>query len=200
MGLHACRCIVVLGAMMGVLLSASGASGADPRAELKRKGIAFDAASLIEQAGKGDQAVVRLFLDAGMDVDAANADGETALMAASEQGHVDVARLLLERGADTGRATIRTRRTAIFTAASGGHAAVIRLLAAHGADVNARDNTNSRPLHVAALWGHAAAVQALLELGANPGFRDGLSNTPLMVAEQNGHAQVVKLLRAKAGD
>jgi outer membrane protein assembly factor BamB len=61
---------------------------------------AGDAGDLHEAARKGDLAQVRGLLDAGVKPDVPGRHGVTALMLAVGEGHRDVARLLVERGAD----------------------------------------------------------------------------------------------------
>ncbi len=64
-------------------------------------------------------------------------------MTAARSGHVDAARLLLERGARRGRARSWHGQTALMWAAAQGHPAMVRELLAHGADVNARSNVKN---------------------------------------------------------
>lgn len=72
-------------------------------AELKEKKIDFDKVSFIRAARNGDIETVKLFLDAGMPADSVSDDGRpgipTPLMGAILQRHVDVALLLIEKGA-----------------------------------------------------------------------------------------------------
>ena len=57
-------------------------------------------ALLRDSASAGNEALTEKLLDAGAQVDAHDKDGNTALMLASRNGHVDVVRTLLARGAD----------------------------------------------------------------------------------------------------
>ncbi|HSD27558.1 MAG TPA: ankyrin repeat domain-containing protein, partial [Vicinamibacteria bacterium] len=56
--------------------------------------------SLRAAAAAGDIAQVRALLDAGVAIDAPARHGHTALIFAAEKGHLEVVRLLVERGAD----------------------------------------------------------------------------------------------------
>ena len=58
------------------------------------------AKQLFKAAREGDVDVVKELLDAGLDVNTANAYGANALMFACSRGQVEVVKLLLERGAD----------------------------------------------------------------------------------------------------
>jgi outer membrane protein assembly factor BamB len=73
---------------MILLLAVAGAARAD------------DGEDLREAARKGDLARVRSLLDSGVKPDIEGRHGTTALMIAAGEGHVEVARLLAERGAD----------------------------------------------------------------------------------------------------
>jgi hypothetical protein len=89
----------------------------------------------------GLEAVVRLLLEKGADVEAKDKDGWTALRWAARHGHDGVMRLLLEKGADV-EAKDNDGRTALRWAALDGllhgHEAVVRLLLEKGADVEAK--------------------------------------------------------------
>ena len=62
-------------------------------------------------------------------------DGATAFMVASQAGHLGVARLLLESGAD--KDSVRNDgRSALMVASQKGHLEVVRLLLESGADSN----------------------------------------------------------------
>ena len=56
--------------------------------------------STIEAARAGDAAMLAALLDAGVEVEVRNENGDGLLMLASYHGHVEATRFLLERGAD----------------------------------------------------------------------------------------------------
>ena len=66
-------------------------------------------------AEHGQEAVVRLLLEKGANIDAKYEDGETALVAAAVGRHEAVVRLLLEKGADV-KAQNRYGATALMKA------------------------------------------------------------------------------------
>lgn len=94
--------------------------------------------------------ITRRILDAGVDVDAGNEFGKTALMTAAHMNRPDVVRLLLERKADPARKTRevsscgtvieRGDRTALMYAAENAGPEVIKLLLDAGADPEVRDS------------------------------------------------------------
>ena len=60
--------------------------------------------------------------------------------------------------------------------------------------VNAKDSSQSTPLHKACANGHATTVQLLLSRGASAHLSNDNGNTPLHWASGSGHASCVKLL------
>jgi len=55
---------------------------------------------LLNMAWEGQDALVKTFLEMGVDVDARDEFGQTPLMIAVSQGHIDTVRVLIEGGAD----------------------------------------------------------------------------------------------------
>ena len=105
-----------------------------------------------------DVEAVRRELAAGVDVDvvngrAANGDGgNTALWFAAQgpwPGGVEVARLLINAGADINR-KCEHGRTALQIAAAWGHLDVVQLLIENGADPTIRDDEGMTPSMIAA--------------------------------------------------
>lgn len=122
----------------------------------------------------------------------------TPLWIAAQQGHADVVRMLLMRGASIDATDNVDRRTPLLQAAQEGHTEVVRALLEHGADIEARNASNgATPLFVASARGHAEVVKLLLDAGADvtatatAGDKD---DTPLSIATDRGHADVVELL------
>lgn len=76
------------------------------------------------------------FLDHGLPVDAADADGNTLLMLAAYRGRLDTVEALLARGADVDRRNDRDQ-SILAGALFKGEDAVVRRLVASGADLDA---------------------------------------------------------------
>jgi ankyrin repeat protein len=86
---------------------------------------------------RGDATTVRALLGTGLDVDARDRHGQTALMLAAQRGHGELTALLIEAGADLNVAA-KYNLTALMLAIVAGHATVARLLVRAGADLDVR--------------------------------------------------------------
>ena len=187
--------VIFLALLFVIVTIGFEANGGSARTELEKRGYTYSESSFVECAKKGDIEPVKLFLDEGMDINATNEKGQTAIMRAAEYQRTEVVTLLLEKGAGVHLRSNQHERTAFMEAASSGNCVIIKQLAERGAEINARDHTNYTPLHLACMWGHVEAVKLLIELGANPDIEDVTGVTPMIIAEQNGNAKVVQILK-----
>ena len=123
-------------------------------------------------------------------------DGFTALHLAAFFGHPDIARLLVERGADTNAVARNPMQVMpLHSAAAARQLEIARLLVDHGADVNAPQERGFTPLHEAAQNGDFELAGLLLERGADreQAAEDGRRAADF--ASAGGHEQVLALLR-----
>ncbi|KAI9852608.1 MAG: hypothetical protein M1824_001849 [Vezdaea acicularis] len=143
-------------------------------------------------AASGLNQTIYLLLEKGVDVEAKDSHGWTALILAAWGGHEAVVRLLLEKGADV-EAKDSEGRTALIWAARGGHEAVARLLLEKGADVEveAEDSRGRTALIWAAWEGHEAVVRLLLEKGADVEAKDSDGRTALIWAAAEEYDRVL---------
>ena len=81
----------------------------------------------------------------GTDINTRNKYRQTPLHLAATGGHIEIVRLLLEKGADINARDIKG--TPLHWAASRGHLEVVRWLVENGADINARDEDGRTALH-----------------------------------------------------
>ena len=151
-------------------------------------------APLAAAARRGDVAAVRALLAQRADVNAAEADGATALHWAVERDDETMAEVLLQAGANVGAAN-RYGVTAMSLAAVNGNAAIIERLLKSGADANQSLPEGETALMTAARSGQVAAVRALLAHGADVNARDGFrGQTALMWAAARNNTDVVRAL------
>ena len=114
-------------------------------------------------------------------------------------GHIDLARLLIEHGANVA-AQDKDGTTPLHRASEEGHVDLARLLIEHGADVAAQDKYGTAPLHQASEEGHVDLARLLIEHGADAQAQDKYGTTPLHRASFPGHVDVARLLIEHGAD
>ena len=126
---------------------------------------------------------------------------------AADGGFLEVARLLLQAGAD--RDYCRSPEvsegssseewdnigcTALSRAANRGHAELVRLLLEAGADKDLQDEDGMTALMHAAHEGHVEIARILVAAGAGKDLEDEEGTTALMIAAATGHTEIARLL------
>ena len=126
--------------------------------------------------------------------------GRTCLHTASENGHLAICRLLIDKGAQVEAKDGWNGRTPLLWAARRGHIEIVRLLCDRGADVEARDNIGWRPLNWAACDGHISVVKELIEeRNAEINARTYYGSTALTNARNNYKPDVTAYLISHGG-
>ncbi|KAI9774161.1 MAG: hypothetical protein M1840_005254 [Geoglossum simile] len=148
----------------------------------------------------GYELYVKPLIDLGASLDLSEKDQRTPLFWSAQNGHANIAELLLNTGyVDPNRLDV-AGRTPLWMAAAGGHEAVVKLLFEKGADLESKGQDGLTPLSMAAAGGHEAVVKLLLEGGADLESKGQDGSTPLWRAAAGGHEAVVKLLFEKGAD
>jgi ankyrin repeat protein len=130
------------------------------------------------------------------DINTYSKDGFPLLGLAIFFCHPDLARTLIERGADVNaRARNQAGVMPLHAAAAARDIETMRLLLDRGADVNARQQLGFTPLHGAASNGDEAMADLLLARGADPRAKSDDGKTPADVAGERGHAKLAERLR-----
>ena len=88
------------------------------------------------------------------------ADGSSPLHKASENGHLEIVKILIQNGAIV-NATNKCEYTPLNIAAENGHLEVVKILLINGADTKIGNQFKWIPLHCAAIKGHINVVKYL---------------------------------------
>lgn len=149
---------------------------------------------LIEAVKSQDEAAARSLLRQGIDVNAREGDGSTALHFAAYSDSVPMTDLLIRAGARVDAAN-DLGATPLHLACNNGSAAMVDRLLAAKADANAKLQDGETVLMACARTGNAAAVKALLVHGADAKAAEPEHNqTALMWAAAESHPDVVAIL------
>ena len=123
----------------------------------------------------------------------------TPLVEAAYFGHKDLAKLLLDRGADPNKRN-SNGSTPLHFAASCDHTELVRLLLDRGAMPSPTNGSGETPLHFAAWHGNREVVRLLLDRGALPNTATVNGKTPLQWAEIWKNKDVVQILLENGAD
>lgn len=154
-----------------------------------------------DAAARGDVDSVRALLRSGADVNAAQADGTSALHWGAMHDDAGMIEVLLYAGANTEATTRLGGYTALHLASREGHATAIDALLNGGADHAAVTSTGVTAMHYAAASGRADAVEALVRHGAaiDAGTRAD-EQTPLMWATAANRLDAMRVLLEAGAD
>ncbi|XP_017770647.1 PREDICTED: E3 ubiquitin-protein ligase MIB2 [Nicrophorus vespilloides] len=124
--------------------------------------------------------------------------GKTALQVASHQGQLEIAKVLIQAGADV-NCQDSDGDTCLHYAAFGNQAEILKLLINTGANLNTPNKGGCTALHIAAHKKPAKCVQVLLAAGADPNSKDCYGDTALHDAIGKDSFQVIEQLCSASG-
>jgi ankyrin repeat protein len=154
---------------------------------------------LIDAARQADTAAVEALLGQGVDVNATQGDGATALHWAAHRDDAATVALLIEAGADVNATNELGIPPLMLACTNGSDAMVARLLDA-GADPNLRPEGRETALMTAAWTGNLKAVELLLARGALVDATEAeRKQTALMWAASERHPQIRSRWSQRAG-
>ena len=117
---------------------------------------------------------------------------ESPLMFASLDGHLELAKLLITRGADVNK----PGWAPLHYAATRGHLTVMNLLLENHAYIDASSPNGTTPLMMAAFYGTPSAVKLLLEAGADPLIKNEQGLTAIDFAHRNQRQDSADIIAA----
>lgn len=142
---------------------------------------------------------VKELLDGGADVNAVTMDelgveGITPLIWVSQRKYPEIAKLLIERGANVDSKT-SSRDTPLHVATENNEYSIAQLLVTKGALVNEKNTKGETPLLIASRNKKGLGiVRLLLENGADINAADFHGWTPLMFASKEHNEDIIKFL------
>jgi ankyrin repeat protein len=177
------------------------AVGGEPDWTARIVSVFEDQGDLLTMAAlRGARKTVASLLAAGANVDGEpaihngrNVWGYTPLYVAAREGHAEVARLLVDAGADRTRAD-HAGFQPLHAAAAFGRVDAVKVLLDAGVPVDARAERGDTAARLAAARRQDQTLALLLSRGADPDAADQRGDTPLHEAVRNGTAGAVRTL------
>ena len=170
------------------------AQGFDPNSRDKK-----GQSPLVLSLREGSFKVARLLLaQPRINLDQANAAGETALMMVALKGQFDWLQTLLDQGAKPERPDAMAW-TALHYAASGPEPRAVQLLLSRGALIDARSPNGSTPLMMAARYGAIDSAALLIKAGADAKLRNEQQWDAADFAKSAGRDALAAQLAVAAG-
>ncbi|VDI48498.1 Hypothetical predicted protein [Mytilus galloprovincialis] len=122
-----------------------------------------------------------------------NGDGVSPLFFACQEGHCEVAQILINNNALIDKCDDE-QLTPLYIACHQGHTGVVKMLIRNKANIDMCRNTGSSPLDIACQEGHTQVVQILIRNNAVINKCRDTGATPLYTACQEGHTLIVQML------
>ncbi|XP_070691599.1 B-cell lymphoma 3 protein homolog [Pempheris klunzingeri] len=121
-----------------------------------------------------------------------NYQGLSPLHLAVLRGHRDLARMLLDAGADINAMDIKSGQSPLMHAVESNNADMVHFLIESGCDVNSQSYSGNTALHSACGRGQVDTVRLLLKSGADSSLKNYHNDTPVMVAKNKKIADVLR--------
>ncbi|XP_026173696.1 B-cell lymphoma 3 protein homolog [Mastacembelus armatus] len=121
-----------------------------------------------------------------------NYEGLTPLHLAVLRGHRDLARMLLDAGADINAMDVKSGQSPLMHAVESSNADMVYFLIENGCDVNSQSYSGNTALHAACGRGQVDTVRLLLKNGADSSLKNYHNDTPVMVATNKKIADVLR--------
>ncbi|KAM4735590.1 B-cell lymphoma 3 protein homolog [Anableps anableps] len=121
-----------------------------------------------------------------------NFEGLTPLHLAVLQGQQDLAKMLLDAGADINAMDIKSGQSPLMHAVEINNADMVHFLIENGCDVNSQSYSGNTALHIACGRGQVETVRLLLKSGADTSLKNYHNDTPVMVAKNKKITDVLK--------
>lgn len=178
------------------LLDAENWKGANKDKAKIRKNVSKTSAVLALATKANFVDIVQLLVDAGVDINYQDEQGETALHVAARFGHDKCAKILLEgtkdQKADTEIAEYTYSWTPLFIACVDGSLGVVELLIEAGADLERCDSSGWTAKEHAALRGHLDIARRLAEVTPAPELTEAEPSIPVPTSSSPPQSSLIE--------
>ena len=156
---------------------------------------------LVQAIERNQLSIVNQLLIKGIHLNCIILFNKTPLTYAIESEAFDIAKTLVESGADVNaREPIASARQPVHVAVDFPDYDILQFLLQHGADVNGQDGCGATPVMLASYAGHLNVVRLLYEHGADLMAYDFVGRTALHRAAERQHNDIVSFLLANNAD
>ena len=147
-------------------------------------------------AASGSSSILTSLLDLGGNIESLGHQGQTAFLGAVENGHLEVAKLLLQRGADPLVKSLAYEENALHLAVKNNQEHVILWLPAkyYTALIEEKNVFGNTPFNLAVIYGSLSTVEILFQRGCNIETKNNLGRTPFLNSCAYGHLEILKSL------
>jgi len=153
---------------------------------------------LMRASQEGDVATVKSWIAQGKPLNAKDQHGWSALLVALNSDSSEIARMLVEGGADVNLSDA-TGSTPLMLVTIHNNTEMMKLLIQHGAKLDIADRNGFTPLMLAASYGNLEATRVLIANGADVNLRTSNGRTALSEALKKKSQPVIdELLRSGA--
>jgi len=140
--------------------------------------------------------MVKFLVENGVDINATNDVGNTALHIAADRGFDEILELLLQNKADVDIKNQLGKTPLVYAVGGGRGISVAELLIDNGADINVREKHGKTLLIRSVLVGRELVVRFLVQKGADVNLQDSQCMTALDWAREKGYEELAKFLSA----
>lgn len=169
------------------------------KSQLKEMKYQYTPSFFVSAASKGDLKAVELFLKAQISINEPNSSGNTALVMATNKGHVEVAKALLAAGADPYLKS-SAGTSSFVDAVRLNREALVKLFVEH-LKKTPQGLTGAKFAGIAAAkQGFTPIMAMLIDGGLDVNTTDSFGFTLLATAVKSGHANTVEYLLEKGAD
>lgn len=149
---------------------------------------------LMKASKRGDVAEVDRLIKKGVNLNAKDWYGDSALYWAARCNHADIAKLLIDNGANVNE-RFQRGHTPLMIASLWESSEIVKYLLEKGADPNAVNDDGECPIGYPAFADFEEIVNLLLKFGADPN-----KCNPIISSSRQGNNRIVKLLISKGAD